>query len=209
MIFPIRSKPQDYNLTVCSDPKIVWFRNAKVGTRSILALLDQLDVTVDTTPSSKLAYNSRRYSEHLKFAFVRNPWDRLLSGWKNKIRGQNKLQNIITTEQHEQFQSFDVFADYICCQDLASFNNHFRLQCHNIKYDALDILGRFENFNNDMKYILVQAGISEPTEIPHKNKSKNIKLSDFREYYSYKTKDLVERAYKEDINMFGYDFDQY
>ncbi len=193
-----------YNLTVCSNPKLVWFRNAKVGTRSTFALLKDMGLEFEIEHDFNVEYNPRKYTNHLKFSMVRNPWDRLVSGWKNKIQNKDKSKIFSNTDQLHEFQSFDRFSRHICKQNLQTFNNHFRFQSQNI-HESVDLIGRFENFSSDLCYILAQVGIDAQNKIPHKNKTAN--RDDYREYYSSETRDLVSVAFREDIQRYGYSFE--
>ena len=65
----------------------------------------------------------------------------------------------------------------------------------------VDFIGKIENIKSDSEKIFKIIGIKE--ELPHLNK-KNHKR--YQEYYSSKTKRIVEKIYKEDIKTFHYDF---
>jgi hypothetical protein len=67
----------------------------------------------------------------------------------------------------------------------------------------VDYIGKYENLQDDFDEICRQIGIN--ASLTHKNKSKH---KDYREYYNDYTRNLIEEAFKEDIEMFGYSFDQ-
>ena len=69
----------------------------------------------------------------------------------------------------------------------------------------LDFIGRFESIQKDYNSVCYKVGI-DPTKLPHKNKSKH---RPYYEYYNYKTEAMVGDIYKEDIELLGYNFQNY
>ena len=68
--------------------------------------------------------------------------------------------------------------------------------------DAMDFVGRFENFKDDFNLVAKELGIGNPS-LPHKNSSKH---QIYREYYSEYTRSTVAYLYKPDIECFQYSF---
>lgn len=129
----------------------------------------------------------------------------MVSGWNNKIFASEKFLHKFGAAQLQEFQSFDTFVRFVCEQDLRRWDRHFALQTRNVRLDALDFLGRFENFSDDLRFVFSQVGIVLDVEIPHHNRSKTRKY--YREYYTNETRDLVANAYRDDIEAFEYCFD--
>ena len=69
--------------------------------------------------------------------------------------------------------------------------------------DKLDLVGRFEKFESDLKTVLTRLNISVK-EIPHKHKSKR---KHYTEYYDETTKQQVANIYAADIKALDYAFD--
>lgn len=61
---------------------------------------------------------------------------------------------------------------------------------------------RFESFKSEVKRLCSLTG-SIFCGIPHHNRSVH---NHYRTYYSERTRSVVERVYKEDIEFFGYSF---
>src|SRR5688572_1984937 len=81
-----------FHMTISPSHHFIWYRVAKVGTRSILAMLDAADVEhfdSDLRVESRWLYRLGRYRDYYRFAFVRNPWDRLVSSWADKVVDSN------------------------------------------------------------------------------------------------------------------------
>jgi len=65
----------------------------------------------------------------------------------------------------------------------------------------VDYIGKIENIKSDSEKIFKIIGIKE--ELPHLNKRNHKK---YQEYYTSKTRKIVEEIYKEDIKTFHYNF---
>lgn len=186
-----------YNITASDSHNFVWFRVAKVGTRSILEILQertQLSINNYGVP-----FNPARFKDHFKFAFVRNPWDRVVSTYCN----------MILTRKHKFYQQcfgkdFSYFVDFINKRDLTDIDVHIMLQSKLIPLESVDFIGRFERFDEDLRLVLQVLGLDD-VAIPHKNASAHPHYS---RYYSEKTKKIIAKKYKADIEAFGYVFEE-
>jgi len=192
---------QKYNLTIGKQPQFIWFRNAKVATRTIFAILDTVKADLSVSSFGNVYYPIEHYQSHFKFAFVRNPWDRLVSGWLSKIHNDNKLS--LYFETSEQTLCFESFVNYIAQQDIKTVNKHFRCQVELIDLQHMNFVGRFESFEDDMRHVLNSLGIDLKV-IPWHNKTINRQA--YQAYYNERTKGLVGEIYKADIDAFSYKF---
>lgn len=133
------------------------------------------------------------FQQYKKVAFVRNPWDRMVSSFAYKIHGTSEK----TRTRDDDFETF--------------LHNEFKrkkrqqieyLQNADGKLDC-DFIGRFESLSEDYLTLGEVLNIELPT-LPTLNKSKD--RSDYRNYYNDTTKKLIQEYYQEDIEMFGYLF---
>jgi hypothetical protein len=67
----------------------------------------------------------------------------------------------------------------------------------------VDYVGKFESIEDDFKEVCKRVGVS--ATLPHINRT--IGRKSYHEYYSPKSKELVDKHFKEDIEMFGYSFE--
>jgi hypothetical protein len=123
------------------------------------------------------------------FAFVRNPFAVLVSGFKRKGY-ENFKQFIISTFKEGSNYIFNKWTqyDYLSVDDKISLN----------------FVGRYENFATDWNHICSQIGIEETYDtLPVKNASYQ---SDYRDYYDDETRKIVEKKYEKDLEYWGYKF---
>ena len=67
--------------------------------------------------------------------------------------------------------------------------------------DRLDFIGKFENYDKDVKFICDNLNIS--FKHVHLNKSTH---NHYSTYYDQESIDLVAKIYKKDIEILGYDY---
>lgn len=200
--FPFWPEPTPYYMTICPQPAFVWYRVAKCATRSIFGHFIQHKVAFTSTQSMQLHYAPLRFQSHFKFAFVRNPWDRLVSCWHNKVI--DKPQKRIFGDRLEELQTFGNFVDYVAGQNLDTCNKHYRLQCRLIDLNRVDFLGRLEQFPEDFRFVCDKLGL--PGDEPRKV-NVSARQRDYRAYYTDALAEKVAALYRRDITLFGYTFD--
>ncbi len=181
--------------------KNIWFRVAKVGTRTFFHHLIRNQVRLDIRHASFLYYPANLYKDYFKFAFVRNPWDRLVSGWLDKIVHKNLFR--FREEERQKLLALQSFVDFLAHRQNIFNNRHFCLQSSLIDLNNIDFIGRMESFEEDLVSICTRAGIPH-----HHIKSKNVTKNrmDYRSYYSDELAETVSRLYRKDIQIFGYKF---
>jgi len=130
----------------------------------------------------KQAVGNEIWEEYFTFAFVRNPWDLMVSSyfwWLQKAPKWKKFHADI--KEIEQLGSFTHFM----------YSQYGRGMINRLEgnlFDWLsedgeiivDFVGRFENLHNDWNEICDRIGV-EPYELPHTNQTER---SSYREYYT-------------------------
>ena len=127
--------------------------------------------------------DSEIYESYFKFAFVRNPWDRLLSAYFYTF---DRLKN--TSANFDRWIRSNLQPKY----SMSQFK--FTRGCN--------FIGRFENLEKDFKFICDKIGLHSQ-QLPHKNKTNH---RHYTEYYDDETRQLVAEKYAKDIEYFGYEF---
>ena len=136
--------------------------------------------------------SQKEFNSYFKFAFVRNPWARMVSMWKyRQSHGKN-----------EPFNFFIEFAIYKMHKGDSWFMQQYDYTCDIHGKQLLDFIGRFENLQDDFDYACGLMGIKR-FELPQKNKTKH---QPYQEYYTKELKNLIKENYRDDVELLGYEF---
>ena len=190
-----------YDTTISHDYQFVWFRVPKVCTRTLYYTLDEFNIQADAEHTIWCHYHSQRYKDYFKFAFIRNPWDRLVSCWTNKVIRYNYFK--FSNEMRGKYQNFNNFVGYVEKLNVHSCDQHIRMQSSLIDLNSIDYIGRFEKFEYDLRQIFQILGL-RVNNIEKINES--INRRSYREYYDDQLRDRVENVFKKDIQIFNYKF---
>lgn len=190
-----------YNLTISHQQKFIWFRVAKVGTRTILNHFKQCEISLDVEHASWLHYPNNLYDSYYKFAFVRNPWDRLVSCWRNKVINENYFK--FNNSDLEKMKSFENFVNHVSSLNIYKCDRHLRSQSKLIDINMIDYLGRLETFEDDLNQIFDRIGLPNK-KIVQKNATS--RTTNYKKYYSEELVEKVAKIYSRDIQIFGYQF---
>ena len=164
------------------------------------------------------SHSGRFFPGLFTFAFVRNPWDRLVSCYRDKMRGEVDGYTYWTIRpgvanclaRFDAFVPGMSFADFVAAvvsiRDEEA-DGHFRSQ-HTFVTDGegksgVDFLGRFERLAEDFR--LVQECIGLPrNELPWLQKARN--AARYTDFYTKETRHIAGERFRQDIDMFGYEF---
>jgi len=203
-VAPTRFLPASgkYNLTISHEKHFLWYRVAKVGTRTILYHFKAQNVSLDVEHASSMRYIPKLYAEYFKVAFVRNPWDRLVSCWADKVLDGKGAVFQFRESDIAPMNQFEHFVEFVSGLDLKTCDRHLRLQCELIDLNNVDYLGHLETFTEDFVSICNHLDI-KCEEITARNVSKH---KPYPDYYTDKLRDKVFQMYRKDVQMFGYEF---
>jgi hypothetical protein len=151
-----------------------------------------------------LRANPRKFRSYFKFAFVRNPWDRLVSTYFFlKKDGMNELDRAWAREYLSPYGDFDDFVKRGLRRIEIQSWVHFRPQCEFIAAQdgtlMVDFVGRFERLHEDFAVVSNKLGL--PVNLRHTNSGEHGR---FESLYSAATAEIVGDVYARDIETFGY-----
>jgi chondroitin 4-sulfotransferase 11 len=158
-----------------------------------------------------------KYRDYFKFAFVRNPWDRLVSCYSQKLLDvredsmglRSNLSPSIGGSELYYGMPFNEFVQAVHMIPDEEANIHFRSQCATVCDEEgsimADFVGHFETLGEDFSYVAQRIGVPE-LQLPHLLRSKNRGGRSYSEFYDDRLVELVHDRYAEDIERFGYSF---
>ena len=154
-----------------------------------------------------LAANARKFRNYYKFAFVRNPWDRIASSFFFlKEGGLNEQDREFSDNVLRSYGTVDEFVVGWLTPEHADSWIHFRPQHHFIcdgnGQCVVDFVGHFESLEKDFAHICSHLGLSATLE--HHNRG--TATSDYAGLFSPAARDRVAEVYQQDIETFGYHF---
>jgi hypothetical protein len=145
-------------------------------------------------------------NDYFRFGFVRNPLDRLLSCYAQKIVYYQRELGMapLLWRYGKTFHADMTFEEFV--KAVANIPDrisdiHFRSQ-HTFLYHRgelmVDFVGHFETLKQDWAYIQDKTGLPA---LPHQNKSRH---ADYRDSYTPELAAIAARRYARDIELFDY-----
>jgi len=162
------------------------------------------------TESELKSLLGKKRQKYFKYAIIRNPYDRLVSCWKNKTSikfAKNSPESIFRKATGCSFKNFiymlieNRFKCPIKEGGPILDDRHLMPQVNFIP-KSLDFIGRFESLQNDFDIVCDKIGIPRQ-QLPHINKTNH---KHYTEYYDDETRQIVAEKYAKDIEYFGYKF---
>ena len=185
--------------------KFVFIHIPKTGGTSIESIfIDNANIKdVPGKHSMVSDIDSELLKNYYTFTFVRNPWDRMVSYYKFRIKRSFNMYN--------HGDCFRKWIGFLCSDDVQKIKAyHFNLAIKNQREFlvnksnkfSVDFIGKFENLQEDFNTVCSDIGIPRQ-QLPHVNKTDH---KHYTEYYDDETRQIVAERYAKDIEYFGYKF---
>lgn len=201
---------------------IVFNRIKKSGNSTITSFLADIDGNGEnlSCKEAKRKYQrpdffspsqARKIKQYQLIAFVRNPYARVLSAFRDKVgRGANPHYESFPGFGLDNPQGFLTFVRFL--EDGGLFENrHWWPQSDLLiaPLDRFDFVGRLENLTRDMGKILskseIDPRIARNLNVPHVNSTHSTKASELQsQFYIDGLQSIVYKLYEKDFELFRY-----
>lgn len=188
--------------------KAVFIHIPRTAGGTINRAFSDVHATGHATLAEYWSHDSKQLDACFIFTFVRNPWDRLVSAFHRVLSNPSNPHTKAWGERHlsrtQSFESFVHRLNYPFFRHTVWSHSHFRPQAEYLTTPAstkIDFIGRFESLHSDFETLAKHLPQMKP--IGHANKTSR---DDYRSYYNYQTKKIVEDLYAEDISRFEYTY---
>lgn len=168
------------------------------------------------SPSDSSINLKKVIKNYFKFCFVRNPYDRVLSCYLDKVKPERKKSYRVDLGlPHEGNVSFEDFLDSVRCQKRSDMNIHWIPQSEILAVESIkyDFVGRFDNFENNLTEVIAlicernniappDNGLYIKRHSPHQTDAFNLT----GRYMTIRAASLIQEIYKEDFEVFGFSY---
>lgn len=183
-------------MTVSDPGRFIYVRTAKVATRSIsLALESRPELEAHVRRGKMQPWPRGKRRDYAAFAFVRNPYTRVVSCWHNKV-----IEGTPWQYDHLRDLSLPEFVTVLEGMDLTTADRHVRTQTALLPLDRLTFLGRLERIAADWERVCDLLGLGD-LPLPRENISgprpEPVHVDDA-------LAERIRRLYALDFAMFGY-----
>jgi hypothetical protein len=149
------------------------------------------------------SFNPDLMQYYFKFAFVRDPYTRVVSCYEYLKNGGMNCKDKLDFERY--CEPYGCFGQFIVkgLSYASTHQQHFIPQTYYTgsggSTPQLDFIGKFENINNDFNKLLTIIGMGKTNFLPKKNSSGT-------EVYALTKmqKEIIYGIYREDFENFGY-----
>jgi chondroitin 4-sulfotransferase 11 len=139
------------------------------------------------------------WNSYYKFAFVRNPWSRLVS-WYNMCIERPSTPFMWFVKNNTK--NFDDFLSLTHGRGRKTIFNQVEYVTDEAGRILVDFVGRYETLAEDFSAICKQLDMD--LRLPHINRGP---VTDYRSWYSGTSRDLVAKRFRRDIEVFQYSFE--
>lgn len=151
------------------------------------------------TAESIRKYLDGEWGDYFKFCFVRNPYDKAVSDYEWRTRGEEDvtfLEFLRRVENPSRDDPEDVVPVPRTNWEIYTINDEV----------AVDFVGRYERLKEDLEVVCNAVGLPfEPSRLPYMKVSTGAG-ADYGKYYDVETRGLVRKIYRRELDHFDYEY---
>ena len=162
---------------------------------------------------SELRESIDNIDEYYKFAFVRNPYERMLSFWSYYRQGENggKFNHVPKSKVREAAKElgFDKWITFLKTKRFTNMGSHppkrlpmWRKPQVDFLCEDISFVGRYENLDEDWRTLCDNLNLNYKP-LNHFNKSSH---TDYKDYYSVESYNTISWWFKRDLDELEYEF---
>jgi hypothetical protein len=198
-------------VAIWPEHRLLYLRLPKCGNSSVVAAMPNPELR-----RVRPANLANSFEGWTTFTFVRNPWSRLVSTYRQKVAAGATTSRLKDGVFEGFLESgipvyagiaFAEFCELVCSFPDNATEKHLQSQSYVLMHKGAAVVknvGRIETINEDWRRIAENVGIS--LDLPRLNVSK-ADHAHYREYYrDARLVNLVGDRYANDVANFGYDF---
>jgi Sulfotransferase family len=157
----------------------------------------------------------------LRFSFVRNPYDRLVSAWADKFQDkplaagdpivdiyleQRRAMDLPLPKSADETLSFADFVHFTAATADRRIDVHWQSQDDilNVPGIAFDFIGKLESFDQDFARVIEHVGASSAAAAAINARFNKSRHRPWRDYYTGALAAEVYRTYERDFDRLGY-----
>ncbi|QNF28464.1 sulfotransferase family 2 domain-containing protein [Metabacillus elymi] len=129
------------------------------------------------------------WNSYYKFCFERDPWDKVISAYY-----------FIATKKSNEKITFEQFLD-----TYVTFPYNYPLYTIDDRV-VVDFVGKYENLEEDIMKICKEIGLPYDGWLPKAKGNYRKNRDHYTKFYTLEQKQIVERYYKKEIELFDYRF---
>ena len=220
-----------YSVNISLQHKYIYVESPKCGCSAIKYTLQRLECGDNKIVRDVTNLHQREFSPLLnikqigsfsrliadprffKFCFVRNPYERLLSAYFDKIKGNRPpkgriLQQLgLPSHRLNTPVSLSEFVHAVAEQPVAFMDPHWRVQYYQTMQAgiAYDFIGRFENFQDDIRTIGARLSPNFGQYLIIERLNAPRLPGNDGDILTPELKDIVNNTYRKDFEFFGYE----
>lgn len=211
-------------MRVSDSARVLFVHVPKTGGSTIDAFFDRevddartLDPLARHSPYGRILRHEPALADYWAVGFVRNPWARMVSWWsminavfdnadaghERTLRKMEKYPKVWARER-EFRGDFDAFV----LRGPEKIPKLGRPQARTLagpRGRSVDFVGRTESFDHDMAVVRERLGLPAIETAPRHLKTSH---GHYSEYYNDATRTKIAEVFAEDIEAFGYTFDE-